>query len=81
MFEVRSWSHSLYVSPLALGHMKRKMVELKLKRRNRPNLRAWERNKGINVLALYEAPYPLESCERLQGQWKAGCSNNCYEKC
>lgn len=31
MFEVRSWSHSLYVSPLALGHMKRKMVELNLR--------------------------------------------------
>lgn len=52
---MRSWSHSLYVYPLALGHVERKIVELKLKRRNRPNLRAWEKNKGINVLALCES--------------------------
>lgn len=78
---MRSWSHSLYVYPLALGHMERKIVELKLQRRNRPNVRAWEKNKRINVLALDEAPYPLNSCEKHQGQWKGGCSNNYYEKC
>lgn len=61
--------------------MERKIVELKLKRRNRPKVRAWEKKKVINVLARYEAPYPLASCEKHQGQWKAGCSNNCYEKC
>lgn len=75
MFEVRSWNgYSLHVYPLAFGHMERKIVELKLKRRNRPNVRAWEKNKGINILALY-------SWEKHQGQWKAGYSNNCYEMC